>query len=343
MHNKIKDLVIISTVVVLLVAGGYAVFSLRFSSPTKSVACTKEAKLCPDGSAVGRTGSNCEFATCPVAQILPEIIPGVESLLYSNEKLGFQFLDPQNSTDYPQAINYLHVTKKLGAAIALPEVMLAGTNLGEAVFAVGVDADPTVVSNCTKLSELENKDLGPAIINGVKFEAFSGADPAAGNLYESKVYRTVYNGICYEVVELLHSGNIYNYPSGTVQEFDRVKFFGILEKIAQTLKLTANLISGVDGLVTLSPICPVERIPPDPNCAPKPYQIRIQITKADDVTFSQEITSGADGKIGVGLAPGTYQFNPVSVGILPRCNSATVVVKSGAWTTIDISCDTGIR
>jgi hypothetical protein len=29
------------------------------------VACTMEAKLCPDGSAVGRTGPRCEFAPCP--------------------------------------------------------------------------------------------------------------------------------------------------------------------------------------------------------------------------------------------------------------------------------------
>lgn len=30
-------------------------------------ACTLEAKLCPDGSSVGRTGPNCEFAKCPLA------------------------------------------------------------------------------------------------------------------------------------------------------------------------------------------------------------------------------------------------------------------------------------
>ena len=28
-------------------------------------ACTMEAKICPDGSAVGRSGPNCEFAECP--------------------------------------------------------------------------------------------------------------------------------------------------------------------------------------------------------------------------------------------------------------------------------------
>lgn len=33
------------------------------TSPPK--ACTQEAKLCPDGSYVGRTGPNCEFAPCP--------------------------------------------------------------------------------------------------------------------------------------------------------------------------------------------------------------------------------------------------------------------------------------
>lgn len=28
-------------------------------------ACTMEAKICPDGSSVGRTGPNCEFSPCP--------------------------------------------------------------------------------------------------------------------------------------------------------------------------------------------------------------------------------------------------------------------------------------
>jgi hypothetical protein len=31
----------------------------------QQIACTLEAKICPDGSSVGRTGINCEFADCP--------------------------------------------------------------------------------------------------------------------------------------------------------------------------------------------------------------------------------------------------------------------------------------
>jgi putative hemolysin len=38
---------------------------MRGECPEKQVACTMEAKLCPDGSAVGRSGPNCEFAECP--------------------------------------------------------------------------------------------------------------------------------------------------------------------------------------------------------------------------------------------------------------------------------------
>lgn len=32
-------------------------------------ACTMDAKICPDGSAVGRVGPNCEFAPCPDASV----------------------------------------------------------------------------------------------------------------------------------------------------------------------------------------------------------------------------------------------------------------------------------
>ena len=37
------------------------------SATPPRVACTAEVKICPDGSAVGRHGPNCEFANCPPA------------------------------------------------------------------------------------------------------------------------------------------------------------------------------------------------------------------------------------------------------------------------------------
>lgn len=35
------------------------------NNPDDGVACTQEAKICADGSAVGRSGPRCEFTACP--------------------------------------------------------------------------------------------------------------------------------------------------------------------------------------------------------------------------------------------------------------------------------------
>ena len=37
------------------------------STSPNNIVCTMEARICPDGSAVGRSGPNCEFAPCPTA------------------------------------------------------------------------------------------------------------------------------------------------------------------------------------------------------------------------------------------------------------------------------------
>lgn len=45
---------------------GYLNYSLwQLNRNQAPVFCTQEAKLCPDGSSVGRTGPRCEFAPCP--------------------------------------------------------------------------------------------------------------------------------------------------------------------------------------------------------------------------------------------------------------------------------------
>ena len=52
----------------------------------QSKACTLEAKICPDGSSVGRTGPNCEFAACPSVFIrLDKISPGLQERLEKSQ------------------------------------------------------------------------------------------------------------------------------------------------------------------------------------------------------------------------------------------------------------------
>ncbi|MFA5029646.1 MAG: hypothetical protein WC518_02740 [Patescibacteria group bacterium] len=62
-----KFLLLLSLVAVVALAGCTMVPSFIKTSNEAGV-CTKEAKSCPDGSAVGREGPNCEFTPCPKAE-----------------------------------------------------------------------------------------------------------------------------------------------------------------------------------------------------------------------------------------------------------------------------------
>ena len=63
-QSKSKRILFIFFVLVLLTGVSYFAWIIFVRQP-ELVACTKEAKLCPDGSYVGRTGPGCEFAECP--------------------------------------------------------------------------------------------------------------------------------------------------------------------------------------------------------------------------------------------------------------------------------------
>jgi hypothetical protein len=45
--------------------GFFMVWRLSVTQLPVARACSMEAKICPDGTAVGRTGPNCEFVECP--------------------------------------------------------------------------------------------------------------------------------------------------------------------------------------------------------------------------------------------------------------------------------------
>lgn len=75
-NNSQKGFVVplvIAIVVLVLAAVVYVVWQMNTitegiivnNQDINAVACTQEAKLCPDGSYVGRTGPLCEFTACP--------------------------------------------------------------------------------------------------------------------------------------------------------------------------------------------------------------------------------------------------------------------------------------
>jgi hypothetical protein len=101
--------------------------------------------------------------------------------------------------------------------------------------------------------------------------------------------------------------------------------------------------SGIFGVATMGPTCPVERDPPDPNCADRPYAGELIATSTDRAT-SKRFTTDAEGRFNVTLPPGTYFVGRSSEsGTPPTCASDDIVVTARGWTPVDVSCDTGIR
>jgi hypothetical protein len=107
-----------------------------------------------------------------------------------------------------------------------------------------------------------------------------------------------------------------------------------------TLK-TPSAGSGIEGLVTIGPMCPVER--EDSPCPDQPYEATIVIDDAEGHEV-RRVTSDAAGRFRVALPPGTYMLVPeVPESRLPYAGEQTVEVTAGRYTQVTIEYDSGIR
>ncbi len=104
-----------------------------------------------------------------------------------------------------------------------------------------------------------------------------------------------------------------------------------------------TLTSGITGSILIGPTCPVQRNPPDPNCADRPYQATVIVKTADGQKELTRFTSDANGKFKVSLSPGAYLLVPISSNVYPRGESQAVMVAANKFTEITISFDSGIR
>lgn len=63
-----KDLLLGILFIVIVGIGGL-VYRNAVEHPSQPIACPMDAKVCPDGTSVGRTGSTCTFPACPLPNI----------------------------------------------------------------------------------------------------------------------------------------------------------------------------------------------------------------------------------------------------------------------------------
>jgi hypothetical protein len=103
--------------------------------------------------------------------------------------------------------------------------------------------------------------------------------------------------------------------------------------------------TGVRGTVSAGPVCPVERDPPDPGCAPRLVAGAVLVVTDPTGTEVARATSAEDGTFSIELAPGAYRLTAQPFeGLMGTPEPMDFEVEPGApMTELQVSYDTGIR
>jgi len=114
----------------------------------------------------------------------------------------------------------------------------------------------------------------------------------------------------------------------------------------QLQKQVSNEKGTLIGKVTIGPLCPVERFPPDPRCQPTEETYKawpIAIYTSDKKTRFAQIQPNLDGAYKIELIAGSYVVDLEKQHRFGKNLPMTVTIKPGEITTLNIDIDTGIR
>lgn len=183
-----------------------------------AVACTMEAKLCPDGSYVGRTGPNCQFAACPSASsaALDSVSDGTIAFSYDAAEFGLA-----TTPEQILASSYIPPCEP-GFAYCLYYDGMAyeGSNFDGAGLGITRRAD--LSTTCLTAAPDGYAGLTPKtqMGSGYATSLFDGlGDAGAGHYAKDQVYRLQANNACYELRTRIAATQYANEEPGTVREF----------------------------------------------------------------------------------------------------------------------------
>jgi hypothetical protein len=100
--------------------------------------------------------------------------------------------------------------------------------------------------------------------------------------------------------------------------------------------------TGVEGTVTMGPMCPVVQV--GQACPDAPYAARLSVVRASGKIVARA-SAGEDGSYRIALEAGDYllQAEPSDGGPFPASAGVPFSVVEGAWTRLDVVLDSGIR
>ena len=102
----------------------------------------------------------------------------------------------------------------------------------------------------------------------------------------------------------------------------------------------------LEGKITIGPLCPVERFPPDPRCQPTEETYKawpIAIWTPDKKTKITQLTPHLDGTYTITLSPGDYLVDLEKQPMFGKNLPTTFTITAGKTTILPIDIDTGIR
>jgi hypothetical protein len=112
----------------------------------------------------------------------------------------------------------------------------------------------------------------------------------------------------------------------------------------QSVGVSPTPSGGIGGTATAGPICPVEKVPADPACAPRLVAGAVLVVRDGSGNEVARATTGVDGTFFVPLSAGSYVVVPQPAdGLMGTAPEQSVDVAAGARSDIALVYDTGIR
>ncbi|MDO8739962.1 MAG: hypothetical protein Q7J54_00115 [Candidatus Woesearchaeota archaeon] len=208
--NLALAIIIVIVFTAIIALGLYLIYneSLFTEKRENPVACTQEAKICPDGSSVGRTGPNCEFTKCPEVQEVSAFDSLVNFTISKQIKfsdgLTVTLTEINDSRCKPgvvciQAGELSPVFTMMGGNIGdLPEEVRLGTSTVKKVIKNGYifELKDVIENTATITISKELKTLGNCYIGGCSKEICSDKEGVVSICMYKKEYACYKNAKC---------------------------------------------------------------------------------------------------------------------------------------------------
>jgi hypothetical protein len=99
--------------------------------------------------------------------------------------------------------------------------------------------------------------------------------------------------------------------------------------------------SGVEGTVTYGPLCPVAQAASP--CPDRPWQGKVRALGLDGVTVVGTTSTDKAGAFSMNIPPGGYFITPITPDGPPTAKLRRLTVTEGAYTSVELTVDSGIR